>query len=129
MAELLVLSGDILALKAALAYCRGKHELFEARVKNLLELDPKYATGHQWYAELLGAMDRHDEAVAEMRLAESLDPTPIIRWNLSRSLYHAGRYREAIAQVDALPADTDFNLRMAHAYKAFSLIQLEEFAW
>ena len=115
------------ALGLTLAMRDLDFEAAERSFQRAIELDPKYATGHQWYAELLGAMDRHEEAVAEMRLAESLDPTPIIRWNLSRSLYHAGRYREAIAQVDALRAESDFDFRMANAYKAFSLIQLEEF--
>lgn len=64
-----------------------------------LELDPGYATAHQWFAELLSAIGRHDEAVTEVRRAEVLDPTPIIRWNVARVLYFAGQYEEAIAQV------------------------------
>lgn len=36
-----------------------------------LELDPEYATAHQWLAELLSATGRHDEAVREVRIAES----------------------------------------------------------
>jgi len=64
-----------------------------------IELDPEYATAHQWFAELLSAMGRHDEAVTEVRRAETLDPTSIIRWNVARVLYFAGQYEEAIAQV------------------------------
>jgi TolB-like protein len=64
-----------------------------------IELDRDYATAHQWFAELLSAMDRREEAIEEVRRAEELDPTPIIRWNVARILYFAGRYEEAIAKV------------------------------
>jgi TolB-like protein len=64
-----------------------------------IELDPDYATAHQWFAELLSAMGRREEAIEEVRHAEELDPTPIIRWNVARVLYFAGRYEEAIAKV------------------------------
>ena len=72
----------------------------EASFRRALDLDPEYATAHQWYAELLSAMDRHDEAVHEIGLAVALDPTMIILWTAARTLYFAGRYQEAIAQAD-----------------------------
>lgn len=75
-----------------------------------IELDDGYATAHQWFAELLSALDRHDEAIAEVRRAEELDPTSIIKWNVARVLYFAGRYEEAIEQlggVEGFDARTD----------------------
>ncbi|MEJ2546230.1 MAG: hypothetical protein P8125_00270 [Gemmatimonadota bacterium] len=115
------------ALGLALAFRDLDFRASETSFRRAIELDPGYATGHQWYAELLSAMDRHDEAVAEAQLAESLDPTPIIRWNLSRTLYQAGRYDEAIAQVDAI-VDTDpGSLRMTQAYKLLSLLARAEY--
>jgi adenylate cyclase len=94
----------------ALAYAVMMRDLdfpaAEASFRRALALDPGYATAHQWYAELLSATDRHDEAVREARRAESLDPTSIIRWNVARVLYFAGRYEEAIAQERELaPGD------------------------
>ena len=36
--------------------------------------DPGYATAHHWYAWHLSLLGRYDEAIAEMRKAENLDP-------------------------------------------------------
>ena len=92
--------------------------------RRAIELDPTYATAHQWYAELLSAMDRHDEAVDEGRRAVELDPTMIIRWNLSRTLYNAGRYEEAIEVSEALMADGRTSFGPAPVYWLLSLAML-----
>jgi tetratricopeptide (TPR) repeat protein len=62
-----------------------------------VELSPGYATGHQWYAWHLAALGRNDEAVAELKKAESLDPLSlIIGADLAEELLIAHRYDEAI---------------------------------
>ena len=67
--------------------------------KRGLELNPGYATGHQWYAWHLTAMGRNDEAVAELRKAETLDPLSlIIGADLAEEFLIAHRYDEAIKQ-------------------------------
>ena len=69
----------------------------ERLFRRALELDPAYATSHQWYAELLTATGRFDEALAEARAAEELDalsyamPTTIVN-----VFYYARRYEEAL---------------------------------
>ena len=40
-----------------------------------LKLNPKYATGHHWYAELLMFLGRSEEAFKEISVAVELDPT------------------------------------------------------
>ena len=50
----------------------------EVEFQRGLELNPGYATGHQWYAELLSAMGRHEESIAEMKKALELDPLSLI---------------------------------------------------
>lgn len=66
--------------------------------RRAIELNPGYATGHQWYAEYLSAVGRMDEAVEEARKAAELDPlSAIILWNLQRVLLFARRYDESIA--------------------------------
>jgi len=75
----------------------------EREFRRAIELDPNYATAHQWYSEYLATQGRLDEAVAEVRLAESLDPLSlIIGWNVARILGLARRYEEAVAQLHAL---------------------------
>ena len=39
-----------------------------------IELNPKYATGHHWYAELLLFIRKTGEALREISLAVKLDP-------------------------------------------------------
>jgi TolB-like protein/DNA-binding winged helix-turn-helix (wHTH) protein/Flp pilus assembly protein TadD len=64
-----------------------------------VELSPGYATGHQWYAWHLAALERNDEAIAELKKAESLDPLSlIIGADLAEELLIAHRYDEAIKQ-------------------------------
>ena len=92
-----------------------------------IELDSEYATAHQWFAELLSAMDRHEEAVREVRRAEALDPTRIIRWNVGRVLYFAGRYEEAIEQLEPLVAEPGVHTSAAAAYQFMSYQMLEDY--
>jgi TolB-like protein/DNA-binding winged helix-turn-helix (wHTH) protein/Flp pilus assembly protein TadD len=64
-----------------------------------IELSPGYATGHHWYAWHLALLGRNDEAVAEMKKAESLDPLSlVISADLAEELLIAHRYDEAIKQ-------------------------------
>jgi TolB-like protein/DNA-binding winged helix-turn-helix (wHTH) protein/Flp pilus assembly protein TadD len=43
-----------------------------------IELSPGYATAHHWYAWHLSLLGRYDEAIAEMRKAENVDPLSLI---------------------------------------------------
>jgi TolB-like protein/Tfp pilus assembly protein PilF len=66
-----------------------------------IELNPNYATAHQWYAECgLAPFERFDEAIAEMKRALELDPLSIIiNADFGSALGHARRLDEAIAQL------------------------------
>jgi TolB-like protein/Flp pilus assembly protein TadD len=64
-----------------------------------IDLSPGYAPAHQWRAFNLASRGRLDEAVAQSRRAEQLDPlSPIIGADVAQVLYFAGRDQEAIAQ-------------------------------
>jgi TolB-like protein/DNA-binding winged helix-turn-helix (wHTH) protein/Tfp pilus assembly protein PilF len=79
-----------------------------------IELNPGYATGHHWYAWHLAALGRNDEAVAEMKKAESLDPLSlIISADLAEELLIAHRYDEAIRQ-SRTTMDLDPQFAVAH---------------
>jgi serine/threonine-protein kinase len=72
----------------------------EREFKRAIELDPNYATAHQWYGEYLTAMGRFDEAFAEMKLAQRLAPSSlIVNATLGWVLYNARRTDEAIEQI------------------------------
>jgi len=70
----------------------------EAEFKKAIELDPNDATAHQWYAEKLSSLGRHQEAIAEINRAHELDPlSPVISRVLGGTLVDAGQYDQAIA--------------------------------
>ena len=53
---------------------RQDQQGFENMEMRILELNPGYATAHQWYAELLAAVGRMEESISAARKAEELDP-------------------------------------------------------
>ncbi len=74
-------------------------EAAEREFKRGLELNPGYATGHQWYAEHLSETGRDTEAIAEIRKAASLDPLSLpIGADVATLLVIARRYDDAIEQ-------------------------------
>ena len=74
----------------------------ETEFKRAIELNPNYATAHHWYAMYLSAMGRHDEALAEIRKAEALDPVSLItNTNEGWILFCARQYDQAIQKLQA----------------------------
>ncbi len=72
----------------------------EQEFKRALALNPDYASAHQWYTTLLLMLGRNEEAIAEARRTQELDPlSPIINVHLGRTLYYTGQYDEAVAQL------------------------------
>jgi serine/threonine protein kinase/tetratricopeptide (TPR) repeat protein len=71
----------------------------EKEYRHALELNPNYATAHQWLAEHLSAMNRIDEALAEIRRALDLDPLSMIMNRIYADILVDGRrFDEAIQQ-------------------------------
>lgn len=61
-----------------------------------LDLDPQYPTAHQWYAFMLVAMGRHEEALVEGHTALELDPGSVsIRRTVGWLYYYARRFERA----------------------------------
>ena len=74
----------------------------EREFKRAIELDPNYATGHQWYAVYLSLMRRHTEAITEAQRAQQLDPlSPIISVSLAYwgGYFYARQYNESIRRL------------------------------
>ena len=71
----------------------------EREYRRAIELNPNYATAHQWYAEFLTAVGRFDEAEREGSKALALDPmSPIINAVVAWNRTMARRYDAAIEQ-------------------------------
>ena len=88
----------------------------EAEFQLAIKSKPNYAPAHQWYSSYLVAMGRFDEAIAEAKRAEELEPLSFIsNSHLGWILYLAGRYDEAIEHCKRL-LDVDPNFFPARRY-------------
>jgi Tfp pilus assembly protein PilF len=95
----------------------------EGEYKRALELNPGYATAHQWYAEYLTTVGRHEEAIAEIRRAQELDPLSlVIDSNVGRLLYYAHRYDQAIDELQNT-LKLDPNYFWAHVFLGMAFEQ------
>jgi TolB-like protein/DNA-binding winged helix-turn-helix (wHTH) protein/Flp pilus assembly protein TadD len=82
--------------------------------RRAIELNPGYATAHHWYAWHLALLGRYDEAIVEMKKAESLDPLSlIINADLAELLVIAHSYDESMKQ-SRKTIEMDPNFAMAH---------------
>lgn len=71
----------------------------EQEFKRAIELNPNYATAHQWYGETLASLGRFAEAEKEVKRAQELDPlSPIVNMAVGEVYSWERRDEEAIAQ-------------------------------
>ena len=85
------------ALALVVQNCDWDWQNAEKEFRRAIELNPNYATAHQWYAEHLAWMGRFDEALRESERARRLDPLSlIIASDNGAILYYARRYDRAI---------------------------------
>jgi TolB-like protein/DNA-binding winged helix-turn-helix (wHTH) protein/Tfp pilus assembly protein PilF len=83
----------------------------EKEFRRAIQLNPQYATAHQWYAEFLSWQGRFGEAFAESAQARQLDPLSLIIANDHASiLYYSRQYESAIEQCrSVLDLDPSFD--------------------
>ena len=122
-----------LALDSTLAYAhatlgvvRGLYEWdwrgAERDFRRAITLDPSYATAHQWYAEYLSSLGRHQEALAEAERAATLDPlSRVISVDKAGVLIRARRYDEAVTELRST-LDFDPSFPPAHNYLAWAYL-------
>ena len=80
--EALRLDDGLAEAHATLAYIKTGYDWdwpgAEEGFRRAIELNPNYETAHQWYAEYLSGMGRHQEAIAEIRRAREINPLSLI---------------------------------------------------
>jgi serine/threonine-protein kinase len=86
----------------------------EAEVKRALTLNPNYATAHHWYAQMLSPMGRHDEAIAEIKRAQSLDPLSLIINSVVGDTYIKARQYDLAIEYLNKTIEMDKNFVRAH---------------
>ncbi len=84
--------------------------------RRAIELDPRYATAHQWYAFLLASGGRIEEAIIEGLTAQELDPSSVsIRRSLGWLYVYGRRFEQARYHLDraiAMNPTTDETYRV-----------------
>ncbi|HET8923138.1 MAG TPA: tetratricopeptide repeat protein [Candidatus Acidoferrum sp.] len=113
----------------SLAFCLDgfdwDFESSEREFRRAIELNPSYATAHHWYAWHLALVGKNDEAIAEMKTAQNLDPLSlIINAELAELLAIAHSYDQSIEQ-SRKTIEMDPNFALAHNQLAQAYIQKE----
>jgi TolB-like protein/DNA-binding winged helix-turn-helix (wHTH) protein len=94
----------------------------EEEFRRAIELNPNYATAHQWYSYYLTAMLRFPEAVEQAEAAQQIDPLSLsINTSVATRYRHAGRYDDAV-QLNRRTLEMDPSFLPAH----FSLAAVYE---
>ena len=93
----------------------------EREYRRALDLNPTYATAHQWYGFYLVAQGRREDAIASVERAHDLEPLSlIISTDLAELLVFNGEYERAVRQCrKTLEMDPNFALAyriLGHAY-------------
>lgn len=94
----------------------------ERQFRHALLLDPAYATAHHWFAtSCLAPLGRLDEALEEMRVAQTLDPTSaIIARDLAFMYFYRREFDLALDQCDHT---IELNPYFSPAFCTLGLIQ------
>jgi len=94
----------------------------EREFRRALAINPGYATGLQWYAELLENLGRYDESLVLIRRAQEVDPfSLIINAVHGQILSRSGRRKEAIAQFQKT-LDLERNFPLGHFLFGLTLV-------
>ena len=95
----------------------------EKRFRHALELKPSDSKAHLWYSLHLVGLGRFDEAVAEVKEAQRLDPvSPSMNAYVGGVLYFAHRYDQVIQSLRSM-SDVYPNYNPTHAFLALAYEQ------
>ncbi|UCC80165.1 MAG: protein kinase [Candidatus Zixiibacteriota bacterium] len=98
-------------------------EAAECGYKRAIELDPYYASAHEWYGMLLAITGRYDESIVEMSKARDLDPLGlIINAMLGWTYQCLEQYDDAIEQYQKT-IEMDPNFTLAYFFCAVAYIR------
>jgi TolB-like protein/lipopolysaccharide biosynthesis regulator YciM len=118
----LELDGTLAEAHTALASISSEYDWnfaeAEKGYRRAIELNPNYATAHQFYAEFLLSMARFPDALAEIERARELDPLSLIINGMHGVILRLnGRHAEAIEQLKRT-IELDPNFPRSHVFLA-----------
>jgi len=68
----------------------------ERGFQRAIQLNGAYSPARQWYAKLLTALGRHEEALAEIKHAQDLDPPSLITGAVAGFVYYFARQYDQV---------------------------------
>ena len=103
VASALALDADLVDAHTSLGLIKFQYDwdwaAAEAELRRAIEINPGYAPAHHFYADLLKAMGRFDESIAQIEEAQALDPLSLaINTGVGHVYYLARQYDRAIEQ-------------------------------
>lgn len=99
----------------------------EREFRRAIELNPGYSTAHQWYAELLSELGRHQEALAEIKQAQELDPFSLIISVVSADALRTAGQNDSAIDVLRNTLEIDPNFAHAHFHLGLTLLRKEAY--
>ncbi|MGB8511057.1 MAG: hypothetical protein WCD76_21985 [Pyrinomonadaceae bacterium] len=115
----LQLDGSLAEAHASLGYAYGNMWQWaeaEKQYKLAIRMSPKYPTVHQWYCLYLRAMGRPEDAMAEIKLAQELDPLSLpISQNVA-IVYLWMDDADGVVRQGREMVDLDANYPLAHSF-------------
>jgi DNA-binding winged helix-turn-helix (wHTH) protein/TolB-like protein/Tfp pilus assembly protein PilF len=131
VAKALELAPDLGAAHASRGHIKMVYEHdwagADAELRRAIELDPGYASAHQFLGLLLAISGRFDEGLEHMRRAASLEPSrPMLSALIGMVLVYERHYDEAITQLQKT-LEMDSALPTAHTYLAFAYLRRGDF--
>ena len=125
-ASAVMLDGDSAEAQTSLAHAKATQDWdwqgAEHAFRRAISLDPSYATAHHWYAtSVLVPTGRIDEALSQLRIAQSLDPvSAIIARDVAMMYYYKHDFDSALEQCDNA---IELNPHFAPAYLTLGFVQ------
>ena len=116
----LAIDDDLAEAHTSLALIRFQYDWdwagSEREFLKAIELNANYAPAHHFYADMLKAQGRFDEALEQIRLAQELDPLSLaISTGVGHVLYLSKRYDDSIRQY-AKTVELDPNFMQTHLW-------------
>ena len=126
------LSDSHMALGEALFYTQYDWAEGERELQRSIQLDPQNSEAHHRYAEMLAALNRHPEAIAQQKIATELDPFE--RPRSMAYLYQLARqYDAALADLKqrlaATPNDDGLLYTLADVYRCKGMYKESVDVW
>jgi len=95
----------------------------EREYKRAIELNPNYATAHQWYGEYLAFLGRFDESFEQLKIARELDPLSLVIIKDSGEVYYFARKYDQAVEFYRKTLDMDSGFAVGRRFLALAYLQ------